>query len=219
MHRQPGSYLGLYSTTVTDMFEPLSSPQSCGNREGLRYLILTNPADGSGYRIDTQGNVAFSLLPYDDAALLQARHPWNLSAADAASRRVYAHFDYMQKGLGNGSCGQQTGTLSAYKCPSSGSYTYTLRFTPLGGIATGVMPQTAAPALSVRAADGQVCVEGDIAAGTTATLIDLGGSTLQHATATTATRSLSLSAHGLPRGAYLVVVRQGSSVRTYKVMR
>ena len=217
--RKTGSYLGLYSTTVTDMFEPLSSPQSCGNREGLRYLILTNPADGSGYRIDTQGNVAFSLLPYDDAALLQARHPWNLSAADAASRRVYAHFDYMQKGLGNGSCGQQTGTLSAYKCPSSGSYTYTLRFTPLGGIATGVTPQTAAPALSVRAADGQVCVEGDIAAGTTATLIDLGGSTLQHATATTATRSLSLSAHGLPRGAYLVVVRQGSSVRTYKVMR
>lgn len=43
--------------------------------------------------------------------------------------QVYAHFDYMQRGLGNNSCGGDQ-TLSDYVCPSWGSYTYTLRFKP-----------------------------------------------------------------------------------------
>ena len=43
--------------------------------------------------------------------------------------QIYAHFDYYQRGLGNNSCGGDQ-ALSQYQCPTSGSYTYTLRFKP-----------------------------------------------------------------------------------------
>jgi hypothetical protein len=36
----------------------------------------------------------------------------------------------MQRGLGNGSCGQNTGTLSEYCIDPSNTYSYKLRFTP-----------------------------------------------------------------------------------------
>jgi len=52
-------------------------------------------------------------------------HPYSLTR----SNQVYAHFDRFQRGLGNGSCGGDD-CLSDYECPTSGSYSYTLRFTP-----------------------------------------------------------------------------------------
>lgn len=45
------------------------------------------------------------------------------------NRVVYAHFDYFQWGLGNHSCAGEQALLQ-YQCPTSGTYTYTLRFTP-----------------------------------------------------------------------------------------
>lgn len=122
--RRDGAYLGVYSTTVTDMFEPYARPQSCGNHEGLRWLALSND-QGDGLRIETEGNVAFSMLHWDDKTLKNAKHCWNLTN----SGEVFAHFDYMQKGLGNGSCGP--GPLSKYMIPSSGTYGYKLRFVPV----------------------------------------------------------------------------------------
>ncbi len=122
--RREGAYLGVYSTTVSDMFEPYARPQSCGNHEGLRWVTLSS-ADGDGIRVETEGNVAFSMLHWDDKALKSANHCWNLSN----SGEVFAHFDYMQKGLGNASCGP--GPLSQYMVPSSGTYGYKLRFIPV----------------------------------------------------------------------------------------
>ena len=42
-----------------------------------------------------------------DSKMAAASHCWELNPG-----AVYLHLDYMQKGLGNGSCGQGTGTLS-----------------------------------------------------------------------------------------------------------
>ena len=52
-------------------------------------------------------------------------HPYDLTRYG----KVFAHFDYWQRGLGNNSC-QGDVCLPEYECPTSGSYTYTLRFTP-----------------------------------------------------------------------------------------
>lgn len=132
--RKTGSYLGRYTTTVSEMFEHYPKPQSMGNRENLRDLLLTDVDAGLGIKIETEGDVAFSLLHYTDVELKNAAHTWELSEGG----NVYAHFDALQRGIGNGSCGTGTGTLSKYQIPSSGTYSYKLRFTPLTDIKTAV---------------------------------------------------------------------------------
>lgn len=121
--RQTGSFLGYYTTTVNDMFEHYPHPQSMGNRLDLRSLSLFNEDKKQEIRVETSGQVSFSLSHYDQTQFLTPElHPWDLRA----SEDIFATFDYMQRGLGNGSCGP--GTEPAYQCPATGSYTYMLRF-------------------------------------------------------------------------------------------
>lgn len=131
--RQTGSYLGRYATTVDNMFEELTHPQTMGDHQALRDLTLTNPQTGTTLKVETLGTVAFSLSHYDEAQWGDAGdtmwsnvlHPYDLTRYG----KVFAHFDYWQRGLGNNSC-QGDVCLPEYECPTSGSYTYTLRFTP-----------------------------------------------------------------------------------------
>lgn len=123
--RITSSMAGLYHTTVTDMHEQFIHPQSHGNRMGLRYAIFRSPKDGYGLRIDTEGEVAFSALHYTDETLMYKMHDWELTPEGF----IDLHLDYAQKGLGNGSCGATT--MSKYFVPSSGTYSNTIRFTPI----------------------------------------------------------------------------------------
>lgn len=223
--RCSGSPIGRYTSTVSDMFEEYTHPQSCGNRQDLHELTLTN-ADGKGYKVEAVGEngVAFSTLNYDDVTLFDTRHPWNLTLASSlASRRVYAHFDIYQKGLGNGSCGQGTGTLDAYKCPTSGDYSCTLRFTPFGNkYITGISPAKLTEdyaSLVISHDETAVTATGNIPAGTAFTLVDLGGNVIGATRTTTATNSVSLSLSSLPKGIYLLVVKGTDGVRTHKFVK
>ncbi len=216
--RKSGSNLGRYTTTVADMYEPFTHPQSCGNHEELRDLTLADPTTGNGYKVETEGNVAFSLLNYDDATLYNTRHTWELP--ESSSRRVYAHFDYIQKGIGNGSCGSGTGTIAEYQVPSSGTYSYKLRFTPLGTVTDAIRPVPGElSSLAISNGDGEVSVTGDITAGTDARIYDMGGAQVVAARAAKATSSLKLRTDALPRGSYVLVVRNGNGVRTHKFVR
>lgn len=138
--RQTGSFLGRYTTTVGNLFEELTHPQTNGDRLGLRELVLTNV--GSKIRLAVQASgvtttsstdvskgVSFSLSHYNESqwnhdTQYTQYHCYDMTRSDV----VYAHFDAYVRGVGNGSCDGIT-TLSQY-CPTSGSYTYTLRFTP-----------------------------------------------------------------------------------------
>ena len=121
--RLDGEDFGLYETTVKDMYEPFAHPQSNGNRIGLRWLTLTNN-EGNGVKVETSGDVAFSLTPWTDAELRTARHEWELPT----SNRVVAHFDAIQQGVGNGSCGP--GPLSKYEIQKGKTYSNIVRFIP-----------------------------------------------------------------------------------------
>lgn len=121
--RLDGEDFGLYETTVKDMYEPFAHPQSNGNRIGLRWLTLTNN-EGTGVKVETAGDVAFSLTPWTDAELRTARHEWELPT----SNRVVAHFDAIQRGLGNGSCGP--GPLPKYEIEKGKIYSNIVRFIP-----------------------------------------------------------------------------------------
>ena len=131
--RKTGSYLGRFTTTVDDMVDEMIHPQTFGDHEDLRELILTNKAAGVQLGVKVGGRASFSLSHYDetkwcdrdDTMWSSKLHWYDLTRND----KVYAHFDYMQRGLGNNSCTGED-CLSQYQCPPSGDYTYTLRFKP-----------------------------------------------------------------------------------------
>ena len=131
--RKTGSYLGRFTTTVDDMVDEMIHPQTFGDHEDMRELILTNKASNVQIGIKAGGRASFSLSHYDETKWCKSGDSmWNtkLHWYDLTRyQQVYAHFDYMQRGLGNNSCGGDK-TLSDYVCPSWGSYTYTLRFKP-----------------------------------------------------------------------------------------
>jgi beta-galactosidase len=123
--RHDGADFGIYETSVKDMYEPFAHPQSNGNRVGLRWLTLTN-SEGTGVKVETAGDVAFSLGPWTERELRESRHEWNLPA----SNRTVAHFDAVQRGLGNGSCGP--GPMEKYEIQKGKTYSNTVRFLPYG---------------------------------------------------------------------------------------
>lgn len=135
--RKSGSYLGRYTTTVDDMVEEEIHPQTYGDHQDLRELILTNVAESLRLGVKVGGNASFSLSHYDETAWCggsgttqkiiwgDKTHWYDLQK----QKQVYAHFDYWQRGLGNNSCGGDA-CLTDYRCPTSGNHTYTLRFQP-----------------------------------------------------------------------------------------
>ena len=131
--RKTGSYLGRYQTTVDDLLEEFMHPQTNGDHQDLRELILTNPTANVALTIQTAGQVAFSLSHYDETKWCsEGDDMWSskLHWYDLTKQnQVYAHFDYHQMGLGNNSCGGDNGD-TYNRCPTSGSYTYSLRLTP-----------------------------------------------------------------------------------------
>lgn len=138
--RKTGSYLGRFTTTVDDMVDEMIHPQTFGDHEDMRELILTNRASNVQIGIKAGGRASFSLSHYDETTWCKSGDSmWNtkLHWYDMTRNdQVYAHFDYMQRGLGNNSCGGDS-CLSDYVCPSysswNSSYGYTLRFTPQSG--------------------------------------------------------------------------------------
>lgn len=137
--RKTGSYLGRFTTTVDDMVDEMIHPQTFGDHEDMRELIFTNKASNVQIGIKAGGRASFSLSHYDETKWCTSGDSmWNtkLHWYDLTRNpQVYAHFDYMQRGLGNNSCGGDS-CLSDYVCPSSSwnsSYGYTLRFTPQSG--------------------------------------------------------------------------------------
>ena len=220
--RQTGSYLGRYTTTVDDMREHWVRPQSMGNRQDLRELTLLNPDTRKGFRVQTEGQVAFSTLYYSDEQLKEKDHNWELALPESLGERtIYAHFDWRQKGLGNGSCSPEE-PMTKYQLPSSGTYSYTLRFTPVtDGIVDGIGQTSADNPENLRIAHSEesLTLTGHLAAGTHIALYNLGGVRLASAMLAADAESFSLPLSEYPRGSYLVVVDNESGSRTHKFVK
>ena len=125
--RKDGVIVGRYTTTATgEMADPYVKPQSSGSREGLREVTFTDN-NGQGVKIETEGNVSFSALPYTDEDLMRAGHYWEMT------KRPYTvlHLDAWMRGIGNASCGADVNTLPEYCVPNE-KMSYKLRITPVG---------------------------------------------------------------------------------------
>lgn len=134
--RQTGSYLGRYTTTIRDMVDENTHPQTYGDHQDLRDMILMNKTNGLNLRIQTEGMVSFSLSHYNELDWNHKIHYTKLHWSDLKEYpQLFAHFDYWQRGIGNNSCFSDC-CLPRYETPYPGNYqgaeelTYTLRFIP-----------------------------------------------------------------------------------------
>ncbi len=134
--RQTGSYLGRYTTTIRDMVDENTHPQTYGDHQGLRDMVLKNETLGLNLKIVADGMVSFSLSNYDETEWNHMTHFTKLHWADLTEHpQIFAHFDYWQRGIGNNSCFADL-CLPQYETPYPGNWqgaeelTYTLRFIP-----------------------------------------------------------------------------------------
>jgi len=100
--RQAGSILSLHHSTVSDTYFPYVLPQECGNHTQVRFAAVDN---------GSVGLLAVGASPFESSALhftpqdfLQATHTHQLQP------RATTHWnlDITQRGLGTGSCGEDT---------------------------------------------------------------------------------------------------------------
>lgn len=122
--RRDGVTVGRYSTTPLGSMEHYMKPQSTGHREALREATFTD-AQGRGLRIETEGQVGFSALPYSEEDLAKAKHEWELV------KRPYLvlQLDATYRGVGNASCGG-VDTIAPFWVPQH-AQSFRLRLTPV----------------------------------------------------------------------------------------
>ena len=209
--RQTGSYLGRYTSTVSDFYEMYTHPQSMANRLDLRELIMTNPDTEEYIKVETQGEVSFSLLHYNQSDFLRPElHPWDLQKHD----EIFATIDYMQRGIGNGSCGP--GTEPQYHCPS-GSFTHTLRFSTGKTTETGVESTTAYGCKIGYDENSESVVCSGMVEDMSVKVYNLGGVLVGKAILSVGESYTQISLRNQPRGTYLVVLNNGE--RTHKLLK
>ena len=135
--RQTGSYVRNYTTTIRDMVDENIHPQTYGDRQGLRRLVLKDKEGRVDLAVLAEGDVAFSLSHYDELAWNHVTHYNRLHWSDLTEHpETFAHFDYWQRGIGNNSCFSDC-CLPHYETPYPGNWQgaaelgYTLRFRPV----------------------------------------------------------------------------------------
>ncbi len=95
--------VGLYSTTVGEMFTPYVFPQENGNRQDVRWAAFGDNRDRKLF-ITGEPLFHFSAHYYTQEDIETARHQCELVKKDFIS----LHLDHKQCGLGSGSCGPST---------------------------------------------------------------------------------------------------------------
>ena len=146
--RKQGADLGIYSRPVKDYHVDYVRPQTSGDRQDVRWVTFYG-ANGDGIKVETEGQVNMTIDNYTDAYMHNYLHQWQMDA----SNDIFVNFDVAQLGVGNGSCG--AGVLSKYVLPSSGTYTYKLRFSYLEEATTGIEQLPSVPS-NVENTDNRV---------------------------------------------------------------
>lgn len=107
--RCTGSFIGRYSSTVTDMYEAYVRPQDNGYRSDVRWVCLSDK-DGRGVKISGDFPIFFQALHYGWEELMYARHcngEKRRISIPEPRREVCLNIDLRQLGLGGASCGPE----------------------------------------------------------------------------------------------------------------
>lgn len=109
--RKESSPIGVWSSTVSEQYVPYARPQETGNKEGVRWLALTNDAGNGALVVAESGPISATALRYTVGDLDKANHTNELMERE----EVVLSLDAAQCGLGNSSCGP--GVLAKYAVP------------------------------------------------------------------------------------------------------
>ncbi|MCD8260886.1 MAG: DUF4981 domain-containing protein [Bacteroides sp.] len=106
--RKQSTPVGLWSGQVSDQYTHYPRPQDSGNKEGVRYLTLTDPK-GKGIKVEAVGETfSASALHYTLQDIYAVTHDYQLKERP----EVFLNLDAAVLGLGNSSCG--SGVLKKY---------------------------------------------------------------------------------------------------------
>ena len=112
--RKSGSLIGIYSSTVSEMFEPYVRPQDCSYRSDVRWVRFKD-SKGRGIQFSFQNPMFVQAMNYDREDLDGARHisgSRRILNFKAPRKEICLNIDLHQLGLGGGSCGP--GPLKKY---------------------------------------------------------------------------------------------------------
>ena len=106
--RQACDFLGHYEAPTDDLFHHYVYPQAAGNRMETRYVSMLNKerqrmfsATIPDWWLDERRNLQFSIYPYSDDNIGQAKHTDELRKENYYTLNI----DYLQAGLGTATCG------------------------------------------------------------------------------------------------------------------
>ena len=123
--RKAAARVGLYQTTVRQMYEFYQKPQFCGNRSDVRWAALSDKS-GKGVLFVASDRMDFEALEFTQKELASKRYPCDL----VADGKVIVSLNAGQTGLGGGSCGPAT--LEKYRL-KPGHYNFRYRIQPYDG--------------------------------------------------------------------------------------
>lgn len=98
--RKTSAFIGRYASEVAAQYVPFPRPQSTGNHEDTRWVVLSNGKQGVEFKATVP--FAFTALPWSDREIASAAHPYQLPK----STGTHLHLDAVMTGLGGNSCGQ-----------------------------------------------------------------------------------------------------------------
>ncbi|HEX9970729.1 MAG TPA: beta-galactosidase small subunit, partial [bacterium] len=126
--RNTSALVGIYRSTVRELFEPYISPQENGYRTDVRWVAFLNDK-GNGLMAVGMPLICFSALPYTNEDLTQqsrgTMHPTDLKERDF----VFLNLDYKQMGVG-GDDSWGARPHSQYNLPAQ-EYSYKFRLKPV----------------------------------------------------------------------------------------
>ncbi|MDR0700069.1 MAG: DUF4981 domain-containing protein [Tannerella sp.] len=124
--RKDACPVGVYQSTVTEQYVPYPHPQETGNKEGIRWLTLSD-RQGKGLSFTClSGTMSGSVLRFTVDDLDAATHAYQLHPR----KEIILSLDAIMLGLGNSSCGP--GVLKKYAIEKN-THSLKIRITYLNG--------------------------------------------------------------------------------------
>ncbi|MGN0242543.1 MAG: glycoside hydrolase family 2 TIM barrel-domain containing protein [Lachnospiraceae bacterium] len=142
--RNQGSIVGVYNSTVDELFFDYIRPQMTGEMTGVRYVTVTNDEGNGIMAMSLQDEFEFSALRYT-AKDVNTESIWNGSAADKTvgtrhawqlpeTDHVYLCLNYLHGGIGGSNSwgsGAEGYPLAQYQISKSNNYQYGYILTPI----------------------------------------------------------------------------------------
>ncbi len=121
--RNSGAWTTVHEARTSTLFHRYTDPQESGNRTDVRWVSLSNPADGSELRVDAAGDslLEFGVYPCAQADITLSRHGVDIPQADFFTLNL----DHRQAGLG-GTDSWGAMPLRQYLLPSGRTYHWSM---------------------------------------------------------------------------------------------